>query len=91
MVERYECCEALKPCPFCGAMPRVWCDLTDWRGKPVYKPDANGYRPIAYILEAEHKWGCFIRHMDGMNQKGRITALNIGIILNTWNGRYEHE
>lgn len=77
----------LKPCPFCGAYPRLYCDITDWKGKPVYKPNPNGYRPTMYVLKSSHKIGCFIRHMDGTNEDGRMTACNATVLIEKWNRR----
>ncbi len=79
--------EELKPCPFCGAYPTLYCDLTDWRGKPVYAPSPTGYRPINYWLKAHHKRGCFIRQMNGMNEDGEMCASNWECLVETWNNR----
>ena len=77
----------LLPCPFCGAVPILYCDLTDWRGVPVYKPNANGYRPISYVLKAKHKNHCFIVRMNGTNCEGRIDAFNWQCLVEAWNRR----
>ena len=79
--------EELKPCPFCGVYPTLYCDITDWRGRPMYAPYPNGYRPISYVLKAEHKSECFIRHMNGTNEEGRIDSFNWQILIECWNRR----
>ena len=80
----------LHPCPFCGAVPTLRCDLTDWRGKPVYRQDEKGYRPIWYTLEAQHRKGCYIVHMDGTNSTGRMTAGNWQCLVEWWQRRYDN-
>ena len=77
----------LKPCPFCGVYPTLICDITDWKGQPVYEPNKNGYRPIAYELKANHRRGCFITGMDGMNTNGRMSAFNWQCLVEAWNRR----
>lgn len=77
----------LLPCPFCGVYPRLYCDLTDWKNQPVYKPNENGYRPIAYVIRAEHNKNCFIRRMNGMNEDGRMDAFNWECLVDAWNRR----
>ena len=77
----------LKPCPFCGAYPSLECDLTNWRGKPQYEPYPSGYRPTSYTLKADHRKGCFICKMDGMNEEGRMSASNWECIVEAWNRR----
>lgn len=77
----------LLPCPFCGVVPTLICDITDWKGRPVYEPNKNGYRPISYMLKANHKSGCFIRHMNGMNETGEISGFNWQWLVTYWNGR----
>jgi hypothetical protein len=77
----------LKPCPFCGVVPILYCDLTDWMGKPVYKESANGYRPILYVLKAKHKNECFIVRMNGTNGDGRYYASNWQCLVEAWNRR----
>ena len=79
----------LKPCPFCGVVPKLSCDITDWRGRPVYQPDKNGYRPVSYNLKAEHKRDCFIVRMNGMNLNGEMSAFNWECLVETWNRRAE--
>ena len=79
--------EELKPCPFCGVYPTLICDITDWKGEPVYAPNEKGYRPTSYFLKAQHKDGCFIRHMNGMNSEGRIDAFNWQCLVEFWNRR----
>ena len=79
--------EELKPCPFCGVIPILYCDITDWKGKPVYKANENGYRPTEYWLKAKHKQGCFIRSMNGTNLEGEIIASNSEILIELWNRR----
>lgn len=77
----------LKPCPFCGVVPILLCDLTDWRGHPVYRPNANGYRPISYELKANHKRSCFIYRINGTNEEGRMSAFNWQCLVEAWNRR----
>ena len=77
----------LKPCPFCGAIPTLYCDITGWDERPVYKAKENGYRPITYVLKAEHRAGCYIRMMDGTNFTGRTTASNYQWLMLGWNRR----
>ena len=79
--------EELKPCPFCGAYPTLYCDLTDWKGKPVYKPSPTGYRPINYWLKAKHRKGCYIRMMNGTNEDGASCSSNWVNLVDTWNNR----
>ena len=79
----------LKPCPFCGVVPVLKCDLTDWKGVPVYKSNANGYRPITYQLKADHRYNCFIRRMDGLNSDGVMTSCSFENIIKAWNERKE--
>lgn len=80
----------LKPCPFCGVIPILLCDLTDWKGDPVYKPNENGYRPVTYRLSAEHRNDCFIRLMNGTNTCGEIIASNSKFVIETWNRRADN-
>lgn len=82
--------DKLKPCPFCGVIPVLYCDLTDWRGIPRYKPNEKGYRPTSYVLQAEHKKQCYIRGMDGMNLSGRSTASNWQCLVEWWNRRADN-
>lgn len=79
----------IKPCPFCGAVPVLECDLRDWRGIPQYKESVTGYRPITYRLYADHRPLCYIRHMDGTNETGRMTASNWQCLVSYWNWRGE--
>lgn len=81
--------DGLKPCPFCGAVPVAWCDITDWLGIPVFKANENGFRPYKYVIQAVHKKGCFIRTMDGLNLEGRMTSGSWPNIVASWNGRWK--
>ena len=67
----------LKPCPFCGVTPTLvwepWKEISDKSG--------------AYVLEANHKQGCFIRAMNGTNKTGRMTAFNKKCLEEAWNRR----
>ena len=71
----------LKPCPFCGVIPRLywnhWTEISETAG--------------TYILEAEHKPGCFIRSMNGMNKNGRMSAFNEKCLIEAWNRRAGEE
>jgi hypothetical protein len=79
----------LKPCPFCGVSPTMYCDITNWRGVPVYKRNEQGYRPKTYVLKAEHKPGCYIRVMNGTNSSGESVAFNWEFLVEAWNRRAE--
>ena len=80
----------LLPCPFCGAVPTLKCDLTDWAGRPVYGPDEKGYRPTWYTMEARHRKDCYIYHMDGTNSTGRMTAGHWECLVEWWQRRYDN-
>ena len=71
----------LKPCPFCGVIPRLY-----WNPWPEISENAG-----AYILEAEHRPGCFIRSMNGMNKNGRMSAFNDKCLIEAWNRRAGEE
>ena len=68
----------LLPCPFCGAIPKIrwepWKDISETAG--------------VYVLEANHKVGCFIVQMNGTNYKGRMSAFNDDVLKKAWNTRY---
>jgi len=81
----------LRPCPFCGAVPTIYCDLTDWRGRAVYQKYANEYRPTSYILKANHRDGCYIRSMNGTNSEGKTTSCNWQSLVEKWNRRFTDE
>lgn len=80
----------LKPCPFCGVYPVLYCDITDWQGHPVFKPYKSGYRPISYWLKANHTSKCFIREMNGTNGEGAIVASNWQYLVEAWNRRADN-
>lgn len=69
--------DELKPCPFCGVTPRIrreqWREISETSG--------------AYVLEAKHRAGCFIRSMNGTNLDGRMTAFNEKCLIEAWNRR----
>lgn len=73
--------DVLKPCPFCGAVPTIrwekWEEISDTSG--------------IYVLEAFHKHGCYIRHMDGLDRKGTTHSPYKDVLINRWNTRIEVE
>ena len=42
-------------------------------------------------LSTEHEKGCFIRHMDGMNGNGKMSAYSKDVLIETWNRRANYE
>ena len=77
----------LKSCPFCGAYPVLLCDLRDWRGHPVFGKENGLRRCIRYELSANHKQECYIRHINGANETGKVSAFNWEFLVETWNNR----
>ena len=78
--ERYEggrVMEELKPCPFCGAVPRLY-----WEPWKEISPTCG-----IYVLEADHKDSCYISHINGMNLTGRTSASNKKCLIDWWNRR----
>ncbi len=69
--------EKLKPCPFCGAVPRLY-----WEPWKEISPTCG-----IYVLEAEHKDSCYISHINGMNLTGRTSASNKKCLIDWWNRR----
>ena len=71
----------LKPCPFCGAIPRIywepWLEISETAG--------------CYVLEANHNSGCFIPSMNGMNKSGKMSAFNDKCLIEAWNRRAGEE
>lgn len=69
--------DKLKPCPFCGAVPRLywdaWEEISETAG--------------TYVLEANHQKGCFIRALNGTNKYCTMTALNEKRLIDAWNRR----
>lgn len=67
----------LKPCPFCGAIPRLY-----WEPWNEISSDSG-----IYVLEADHKTSCYIRHINGLNLTGRTSAFNKECLVDWWNRR----
>ncbi len=71
----------LKPCPFCGVIPRIywepWLEISETAG--------------CYVLEANHNSGCFIPSMNGMNKSGKMSAFNDKCLIEAWNRRAGEE
>lgn len=69
--------EELKPCPFCGVVPKLW-----WEAWREISPVSG-----CYHLEAQHTKDCYILHMNGMNSTGRTSAFNKECLIDLWNRR----
>lgn len=67
----------LKPCPFCGVIPKLW-----WDAWVEISPESG-----CYHLEANHIRDCYITHMNGMNITGRASASNKEYLIDWWNRR----
>lgn len=67
----------LKPCPFCGAIPRLY-----WEPWKEISPTSG-----CYVLEADHTDKCYILHMNGTNSTGRTSAFNTECLIRYWNHR----
>ena len=67
----------LKPCPFCGVTPEIY-----WESWEEISPSSG-----AWVLEANHKNGCFIRAINGRNLTGRTTSFNKEFLTDVWNRR----
>lgn len=69
--------DKLKPCPFCGIVPRLywesWKEISETSG--------------IYVLEADHRKGCFIRSMNGTSRKGRMSSCNKKSLIEAWSRR----
>ena len=69
----------LKPCPYCGVTPKIrweqWREISETSG--------------AYVLDANHRYGCFFRSMNGTNYCGRMSAFNEKCLVEAWNRRVE--
>ena len=70
----------LKPCPFCGVVPRIKWEAWEYIGENAG----------VYVLEAPHGRGCFIRAMDGGNYMGQMSSLNITSLVEAWNRRADN-
>ena len=72
--------DELKPCPFCGAVPVIeweaWKEISETSG--------------IYVLQANHRTGCFIRAMNGTNATARMSASCKGVLQKTWNRRIDN-
>ena len=71
----------LKPCPFCGVVPKIewepWKDISETSG--------------VYALTAEHKDGCYISLMNGFNLNGRMSAFCKKVLEEAWNRRVDND
>lgn len=67
----------LKPCPFCGATPKLYWE--SW--------DEISATSGCYVLEAKHKNECFIALMNGFNFSGRMSSFNEKHLIDAWNRR----
>lgn len=70
----------LKPCPFCGVTPTI-----EWDAWEDISPTSG-----VFVLEANHKSGCFIRAMNGFNSTGRMSAYNKTVLKDAWNRRVDN-
>ena len=67
----------LLPCPFCGAIPVI-----EWKPWHDISPTAGIWQ-----LQAIHKYGCYICHMNGTNSTGCTSAVNKNVLIEFWNKR----
>lgn len=71
----------LKPCPFCGAVPTI-----KWEAWKEISPTCG-----IWVLEAEHRNGCYIRFMNGTNSTGQACGTNKQRLADAWNKRASND
>ena len=94
-------------CPNCAAVCRMYEEkdaaIRAWNRR--INDEVNKLKPCPFCgaiptiqksdfcwqLSAEHEKGCFIRHMNGMNGNGKMSAYSKDVLIETWNRRANNE
>lgn len=67
----------IKPCPFCGVIPRMG----------TLRTSEGDY----CTLYAEHSYDCYFNTIEGGNGMGRGVSMNHGSLIRKWNRRVRKE